>query len=87
MLLSIPIAIAVFFYSEPWFYPAMLLVIAGRCLTFNTLYGSRFYYLLAGLLVFSAWLLVQFKAPVYAGGMLGGVVEIGFSLLLFLRAR
>lgn len=87
MLLSIPIAIAVFFYNEPWFYPAMLLIIAGRYLTFNTLYGSRLYYLLAGLLVVSAWLLVQLKAPVYAGGLLGGVVEIGFSLLIYLRVN
>src|SRR5690606_8764441 len=87
MLLSIPIAVAVFFYSEPWFYPAMLLIIAGRYLTFNTLYGTRLYYLLAGLLVLSAWLLVQFKAPVYAGGLLGGAVEISFALLMYLRLK
>lgn len=87
MLLSIPIAVAVSFYSEPWFYPAMLLIIAGRYLTFNTLYGTRLYYLLAGLLVLSAWLLVQFKAPVYAGGLLGGAVEIGFALLMYLRLK
>lgn len=87
MLLSIPIAIVVFFYMERWFYPAMLLIIAGRYLTFNTLYGSRLYYLLAGLLVLSAWLLVLLKAPVYAGGMVGGAVEIIFALFIYVRVK
>lgn len=87
MLLSIPIAVAVFFYRSNWFYPAMLLIIAGRYLTFNTLYGSRLYYLLAGLLVLSAFLLVQLKLPAYAGGLMDGVIEIGFALMMFLRSR
>jgi len=41
MLLSIPVAIGAALYRVEWFFPAMLLVIAGRYFTFATLYGMR----------------------------------------------
>ena len=37
MLLSIPVAVGLGLYNPAWFFPAMLLIIAGRYLTFATL--------------------------------------------------
>lgn len=41
LLLAIPVAIGAALYRVEWFFPAMLLVIAGRYLTFSTLYDMR----------------------------------------------
>ena len=45
MLLCFPVALVVFLYNSAWFFPAMLLNIAGRYLTFQTMYGLRLYWL------------------------------------------
>lgn len=79
MLLSIPIAISAAFYKLEWFFPAMMLVIAGRYLTFSTLYGLRIYWLLGIGLALSGFALAVFNAPVFVGGIAGGVVEIVFA--------
>ncbi|MEL7187564.1 MAG: hypothetical protein AAFN50_14210, partial [Pseudomonadota bacterium] len=50
MLLCILVAIGAALYKIEWFFPAMLLVIAGRYLTFSTLYGLRLYWAFAATL-------------------------------------
>ncbi|MCA9740936.1 MAG: hypothetical protein H6695_17455 [Deferribacteres bacterium] len=87
MLLSIPIAIGAAFYNLELFFPAMLLVIGGRYLTFNTIYGNRLFWVFAGFLVVSSIALTILKAPVYAGGIVGGVVEYIFAFAIFLQAK
>lgn len=39
LLLSLPLAYGISVYQVEWFFPAMLLVIGGRYLTFATLYS------------------------------------------------
>lgn len=87
MLLSIPIAIGLSIYKIEWFYPAMLLVIAGRYLTFNTLYGNRTFWLFGLSLVASAFLLISSKAPAFLGGIVGGLLELVFALILFIQSK
>lgn len=87
MLLSIPVAVLASFYKIELFFPAMLLVIAGRYLTFNTLYGMRIFWLLSALLVASALGLVFLSAPVISGAFCGGIIEMCFALLLFSRSK
>lgn len=85
MLLSIPIAIGTAFYNLNWFFPAMLLIIAGRYLTFSTLYGMRVYWLLGAVLALASIALLLFSVPAYVAAITGAVLECAFSILLFMR--
>ena len=84
MLLSIPVAAGAAFYKLEWFFPAMILVIAGRYLTFSTIYGMRLYWVFGAVLVLSALGLLILNAPVYLSAITGGVVELLFALLIFI---
>uniref|UniRef100_UPI0031398347 DUF7010 family protein n=1 Tax=Marinimicrobium sp. C2-29 TaxID=3139825 RepID=UPI0031398347 len=85
MLLSIPVALGAAFYKLEWFFPAMLLVIGGRYLTFNTMYGNRVFWTFGASLVATAFILVVLDAPVYVGGLAGGIIELFFTAVLFVR--
>lgn len=87
MLLSIPVAIGVSLYKVEWFFPAMLLVIAGRYLTFSTLYGMRVYWAFSAALVIASFLLIRFDAPVFYGALSGAAIEFVFGLAIFILFR
>lgn len=87
MLLSIPIAGGAAIYKIEWFFPAMILVIAGRYLTFSTMYGLRVYWLFGMTLILASCLLVAFNAPVFVGAFTGGIVEIVFACIILANLR
>jgi len=87
MLLYYPVAMVVFLYNSAWFFPAMLLNIAGRYLIFQTFYGMRVYWLFSAALALGAIVLVLVQAGPTAGALAGGLIEIVFSLVLFLGHR
>ncbi|SMF04036.1 hypothetical protein SAMN02745866_00324 [Alteromonadaceae bacterium Bs31] len=87
MLLSIPIAIGAAFTSLNWFFPAMLLVVGGRYLTFNTIYGSRVYWAFGVVLAVSAVSIIALRAPVYIGGLLGGIIEYVFAVIVLVQTK
>jgi hypothetical protein len=83
MLLSIPIAIAASAYRIELFFPAMLLVIGGRYLTFPTLYGLKTYWLFGAALALAVVPLIAFGAPVASGAFTGALIEFLFGAFLF----
>jgi hypothetical protein len=83
MLLSIPIAVGAAFHKPEWFFPAMLLVIAGRYLSFATLYGMRVYWAFGATLALAAVALLMSEAPVVSGAFSGAVIEYAFGIALF----
>lgn len=83
MLLSIPVAVGASFHKLEWFFPAMLVVIAGRYLTFSTLYGLRVFWAFGGTLAIAAVVLAMLNAPIYVGGITGGLIEMAFALLIY----
>lgn len=87
MLLAIPIAYGAGLHRVEWFFPAMLLTIGGRYLTFPTLYGLSVYYVLGGLLAAAGVVLVMARLPVVAGALAGSAIEYVLGALLFTRAR
>ena len=70
-----------------WFFPAMLLVIGGRYLTFQTLYGLRLYWVCGALLCAAGLALALVRAPAVAGAFAGAAIELIFAALLFVQAR
>lgn len=87
MLLCIPIAGAASFYKPEWFFPAMMLVIAGRYLTFCTLYGLRIYWVFGIALAASSYLLIAFEAASLVGAFVGGAVELAFAVVIFVYCK
>ena len=70
-------------HQVDWFYPIMLMIIGVRYLVFNTLYGSRVYWVLGALLMFSGMLCILLSANFVIGAFIGGATEIVFSLVIF----
>ncbi|WP_096085103.1 DUF7010 family protein [Agaribacterium haliotis] len=95
MLLTIAIAVALAMLHPQYFFPAMLLIIAGRYLSFRTLYGLRSFYLLAFALVLAAGLTLLYQASssseavirTYIGAFSGAAIEFIFALVLFVQAK
>ncbi|MDX2411089.1 MAG: hypothetical protein QNK34_03955 [Woeseiaceae bacterium] len=83
MLLSIPLAVGCALYKVDWFFPAMLLVIAGRYLTFATLYGMRIYWVFGATLALSAVPMVILEAPTFTGAYVGALIEYVYGIAIF----
>lgn len=87
MLGGIATAYATQLLRLEWFFPAMLLVIGGRYLTFQTLYGLRIYWALGGMLAVLGLLGGLSRcSPIYAA-LAGGVAELGFGVVILVGAR
>jgi len=87
LLAGIAIALGAQALQPEWFFPAMLLLIGGRYLTFQTIYGIRLYWLLGAVLCGAGILLVLLRVPVFAGALTGGLLELAFAAALYTRAR
>ena len=87
MLLSIPVAVGAAFFRIEWFFPAMLLVIGGRYLTFSTLYGMRIYWVFGATLAVAGFALALLEAPTLSGAFTGAFIEYIFGTIIFLRYR
>ena len=87
MLLVIPLAYGVSLHKIEWFFPAMMLIIGGRYLTFAMLYGLRTYYFLGAVLSVAGITLVVLKAPMPMSAFSGAVVEYIFAFFIFLKAK
>lgn len=70
-----------------WFFPTMLLVIGGRYLTFQTLYGLRVYWVLGALLAAAGLALALLRAPPVIGAFAGAAIELVFAVFLFKQAK
>lgn len=87
MILCLPLAYAASLVRIEWFFPAMLLVIGGRYLTFSTLYGSRVYWICGAVLAVAGYLLAAAHiAPAFAA-YAGGGIEAGFAMAIFALER
>lgn len=87
MLLAIPIAYGASLFRVEWFFPAMLLIIGGRYLTFPTLYGLGVYYVLGAALALAAIVLVMARMPVLAGAASGAALELVFGIIILLKGK
>lgn len=70
-----------------WFYPIMLMIIGVRYLAFNTLYGTKIYWVLGALLILSGMLCILLAANFIVGAFIGGATEILFSLVILNQSK
>jgi hypothetical protein len=87
MILMMPAAYAASRLRAEWFFPAMLLVIGGRYLTFSTLYGTRLYWVFGSTLALAGLALGWLRVPPATAALAGAAIELGFAAPLFAAAR
>jgi hypothetical protein len=87
MLICMPLAYMLSFQQVEWFFQGMLVIIGGRYLTFSTLYGTRFYWVLGIGLIAAAFLLFAFNAPSNISAIAGAAIEITFGVFMLISAR
>ncbi len=87
LILCLPITYAVSQFNVRWFFPAMLLVIGGRYLTFRTLYGLRVYWVCGVVLALAGYFLAASKAQPYVAAFAGASIEAAFAAAIILRAK
>jgi hypothetical protein len=87
LVLSLPLAYCVSLLRIEWFFPAMLLVIGGRYLTFSTLFGARIYWACGGALAVAGYALARANARPELGAFTGAAIEAAFATAIFVTAR
>lgn len=87
LIFCLPIAYAVSLYNMLWFFPAMLLVIGGRYLTFHTLFGMRTYWVCGAALALAGYLLAASKSQPHVAAFAGSAIEAVVAAAVLLRAR
>jgi len=85
LVLSMPLAYVVSLYRVDLFFPAMLLVIAGRYGTFATIFGSRLFWVCGGVLATAAYVLAATTAGPAAGAFSGAAIEALFAGVILRR--
>lgn len=87
MILSLPLAYCVALIHIEWFFPAMLFIIGGRYLTFQTLFGTRIFWACGAALALAGYALgSSYAAPMF-GAFAGAIIEGGFAIAIFATAR
>lgn len=87
LLAGIAIAYGMHVLRLAWFFPAMLLLIGGRYLTFQTLYGLRVYWALGATLCAVGLLMAVVQAPVPVSALTGAAIELVFAAVVLVQAR
>lgn len=71
-----------------WFFSIMILIIGGRYLVFSSIYGMRIYWVFGAILILSGVNGFLFNTPFYLIGLIGGIIEILFSIIIvFIEKR
>jgi hypothetical protein len=87
LLAGIAVAFGISVLRVEWFFPAMLLVIGGRYLTFQSIYGLSVYWALGATLCAAGIALALLRAPVALSAMTGGLIEVVFAGAVFIRCK
>lgn len=87
MLMGLPLAYGLTLHNMNWFFPAVMMIIGGRYLTFATLYGLRAYWLLAAALGVAALLAFRLAWPPHVAALAGSAIELVFGAVLLASQR
>jgi hypothetical protein len=87
MIMCLPLAYGLSLQKEEWFFQGMLLIIGGRYLTFATLFGSRSYWILGGMLGIAAYLLFTLKLSTSVSALTGSGIELIFGIIMLIKSR
>lgn len=83
MLLYFPLAFAAQIQMIEWFFPAVLLVIGGRYLTFAVMYGMKIYWLLGFALAAVGLVSGYIRVAPIVSAAAGAGIELVFAIVIF----
>ncbi|MCC6072143.1 DUF7010 family protein [Massilia sp. GCM10020059] len=86
MIMCLLLAYGVSMIRIEWFFPAVLLIIGGRYMTFATVYGMRVYWVMGAALALAAYPLFVYGASPATGALAGGGIEVAFAVAIFLMS-
>jgi hypothetical protein len=87
LIFSLPLAYGASILRMEWFFPAMLLVIGGRYLTFGSLFGMRIYWVLGLTLAIAGYLLGSARALPAVSAFVGAGIEAAFAVAVLVLGR
>jgi hypothetical protein len=87
MLMCIPLAYGLSLLRTEWFFQGMLMIIGGRYLTFNTLYGNRLFWIIGATLGIAGYLLYSLNAQSYVSALTGSIIEISYGAYMYIYSR
>lgn len=87
LLAGIAVAYGMSALRIEWFFPAMLLVIGGRYLTFQSVYGLSLYWALGATLCVAGIVFALLRVPAAFSAMAGGLIEVAFAAAIYRQAR
>lgn len=87
MIAMMPLADGASRLRIEWFFPAMLLIIGGRYLTFAPMFGDRTYWVLGAALALAGCALAWANASPSLGAFTGAAIEAGFGVAIFAATR
>ena len=87
LIFCLPLTYTISQMNPLWFFPAMLLVIGGRYLTFSTIYGMRIYWVCGLLLATASVALIILNAPFSIQPLVGALIEIVIAPIVFTQGR
>lgn len=83
MIMCIPLAYGLSLNKTEWFFQGMLMIIAGRYLTFASIYGMRLYWILGAVLGLAAYILFKMEAGAFPSALTGGLIEIIAGIIIY----
>lgn len=87
LIFSLPLCYAVSVLRIEWFFPAMLLVIGGRYLTFALMFGMRVYWIFGLALATAGFFLGRASATPALTAFVGAGIEAAFAVSILLSGR
>lgn len=87
MIMCIPLAYGLSLHKTEWFFQGMLMIIGGRYLTFASIYGTKIYWLLGGILGLAAFSLFKTAAGAFLSAFTGACVEMIFGVIIYSMYR
>lgn len=87
MVMCLPLAFGLSLERNEWFFQGMLMIIGGRYLIFETIYGIKLYWILGALLVILAYFLFKNQIHSFYSSLSGSVIEIAFGIFMYIHFR
>lgn len=87
MLMCLPLAYGLSLYRIEWFFPAVLMIIGGRYVTFGTIYGTSLYWWLGAALGAAGMAAAMLSLPPYQSAFAGAAIELVFGAVLLAVKR
>lgn len=87
MLMCLPLAYVLSIFRINLFFPAVMMIIGGRYVTFGTVYGTPLYWILGGLLGLGAFASLALALPPHMAAWVGAGIELVFGAWLLVAKR